>query len=160
MTRRALLFACLLLSSMAAPRHAGAQTSTIRITEAFARAAPAGRAAATYMNIQGGPDQLVGVSSDAAAQVELHETVIEGGVMTMRPVGGILINPGVATRLAPGGLHIMLNNLKKALKDGDTFTLTLTFERAGKQTVVVPVAREGATAQPSVSVPGLRGPGR
>ncbi len=160
MTRRALLLACLVLAALAMPRHAGAQTSTIRITEPFARAAPAGRAAAAYMNIQGGPDRLVGVSSDAAAQVELHETVIDGGVMTMRPVGGILINPGIATPLAPGGLHIMLVNLRRALKDGDTFTLTLTFERSGKQTVVVPVAQAGAGAQPSVAVPGLRGSGR
>jgi len=80
--------------------------------------------------------------------------------MSMRPVGGILINPGIATRLAPGGLHIMLMDLKRPLKEGDSITLTLTFERAGKQTVIVPVARAGAPAGPSVAVPGLAGPRR
>jgi len=135
-----------------------AQNSTVRISEPFARATPAGRAAAAYMNIQGGPDRLVGASTDVAAHADLHETAMEGGVMSMRPVGGILINPGIATRLAPGGLHIMLIDLKRPLKEGDNITLTLTFERAGKRTVIVPVARAGAPTGPSVAVPGLAGP--
>ena len=139
------------------PAPATAQTSSIRVTEPFARAAPAGRATAAYMSIQGGPDRLTSASSDVAGQVELRETTVEGGVLSTRPVGGALINPGVATRLAPGGLHIVLINLKRALKDGDTVTLTLTFERAGRVTVPVPIARNAAAAQPNAAVPGLLG---
>lgn len=139
---------------------AGAQTSTVRVTEPFARAATAGRAGAVYMNLQGGPDRLISASSDVAGRVELRETFIEGGVVSARPVGGVLVNPGLATRLQPGGLHIMLVDLKRALKDGDTITLVLTFERAGKLTVPVPIARAGAAARPNVAAPGLRGSGR
>jgi copper(I)-binding protein len=149
-----LLFAACLLHALPL----AAQNVTVRISEPFARAAPAGRAAAAYMNIQGGPDRLIGASCDIAGQVELHETAMDGGVVSMRPVGGILINPGIATRLAPGGLHVMLMDLKRPLKDGDNVTLTLTFERAGKRTVIVPVARTGARTGPSVAVPGLAGP--
>jgi copper(I)-binding protein len=52
----------------------------------------------------------------------------------------------------------MLVNLKRTIKDGDTITLILTFERAGKLTVAVPIAQAGASARPNVAVPGLRGP--
>lgn len=137
-----------------------AQVSTVRVTEAFARAAPAGRATAVYMKLQGGPDRLIGVSTDAAGQAELRETVVEGGAISTRPVGGVLINPGAATQLAPAGLHILLSGLKRVLKDGDTVILTLTFERAGKVTAAVPIARNASAVQPSVPVPGLRGPAR
>lgn len=159
--KRSLLAICALaLAGLTFPLPATAQTSSVRVTEPFARAAAAGRATAVYMNIQGGPDRLTGVSSDAAGQVELRETTVDGGALLTRPVGGALINPGLATRLTSGGLHIVLINLKRALKDGDTITLTLTFERAGKVTVPVPIAQNAAAVRPSVAVPGLRGPSR
>lgn len=155
-----LLGLCLACWLTSLPAWAQNAASTIRVTEPFARAAQAGHAAAAYMNIQGGPDRLIGAVSDVAAQVELHETVMADGALTMRPVGGILINPGIASRLVPGGLHVMLSNLKRTLKDGDIITMILTFERAGKVTVPVPIASSGVAARPSVAVPGLRGTGR
>jgi copper(I)-binding protein len=146
---RILLFvAALAVSPLILPPSAWAQRSVVRVTEPFVRAALRGHTAAAYMKLQGGPDKLIGVASDAAERVELHETAMENGVMTMRPVGGVLVSPGVATRLAPGGLHVMLIGLKHALKAGDRITLTLTFERAGKATVIVPVARAGTPSAP------------
>lgn len=136
-----------------------ADVSTVRVSEPFVRVV-GGRTAAAFMSIQGGPDRLLSASSDVAGRVELHETVLENGEPSMRPVGGMLVNPGAATRLVPGSLHIMLLDLKRPLKDGDTVALTLAFERAGKVTVTVPVARSGGLARPSVAVPGLRGPSR
>ena len=160
MTKTLFVLVGLALSAMLSPPTTMAQTSSVRIGEPFVRAAAAGRAAAVYMQVQGGPDRLVSVTSDAAGQAELRESVVESGAVSTRPVGGILINPGVATKLAPGGLHILLIALKRALKDGETIVLTLTFERAGKVTVPVPVARNASAARPNVAVPGLRGPSR
>jgi len=145
----------LLLVLLLAPSFAWAQSATVRVTDPFARAAPAGRTGAAYLTMQGGPDRLIGVSADVAARAELHETIMENRVMLMRPVAGVMVSPGAATRLAPGGLHIMLMDLKRALKEGESFVLTLTFERAGKVEVTVPVARAGATQQPSGAVPGM-----
>jgi len=66
-------------------------------------------------------------------------------VMKMRPIAGIDIPPGQAVTLAPGGLHIMLEGLAKPLKAGQSFPLTLTFDKAGTRTVNVAVEKVGAT---------------
>lgn len=160
MTKTLLVLVGITLGALLPPHLAAAQVSTVRVTGAFAPAAPAGRTTAVYMNLQGGPDRLISVASDAAGQAELRETIVEGGAISTRGVGGVLVNPGQATRLAPGGLHILLSGLKRPLKDGDTVTLTLTFERAGKVTAPIPVARTASAATSNVAVPGLRSPGR
>ena len=135
----------LLAFSLLLPGSAVAQTSSVQITTPWARAAAQGRVGAVYLDLAGGPDRLVGVASDIAGKVELHETIVEDGVARMRPAAGVLISPGARTRLAPGGLHIMLVDLKRPLKEGENFELTLTFERARPAVVTVPVQRAGAS---------------
>lgn len=89
-------------------------------------------------------DRLVSAISPAAPSATLHTHLIEDGVMKMRPVDGIDIAPGTTVALKPGGLHIMLLGLKVPLKEGDSFPLTLTFQKAGPVTVSVLI--EGAAA--------------
>jgi copper(I)-binding protein len=87
-----------------------------------------------------------------AGRVELHTmSVDEQGVMRMRMVDEIAIAPGQPIKMRPGqGLHFMLIELKQALREGQTFPMTLEFERGGKAevrvVVQVPKARteEGA----------------
>jgi copper(I)-binding protein len=79
-------------------------------------------------------DRLIAVSTDVAEKAELH-THIESadGVMQMTQIeGGIALPSGEMHELARGGDHVMLMGLTRALKDGDTFALTLTFEKAGE----------------------------
>ena len=96
---------------------------------------------AAYLTIteQGAADRLVSVSSPAAAMVQLHETVNEGGVMKMRPVEGLDLAPGKPVMLSPGGYHVMMMGLKAPLKLGASFPLTLTFAHAAPVTVTVKV---------------------
>lgn len=138
----ALVLTC--LAALAAPGAAHAQA--MQVLEPWTRATAAGRPAAVYMQLAGGPDRLMGVAADVAGRAEMHETVVEDGVAKMRPVAGVLVSPGARTRFAPGGMHIMLLDLKKPLKEGETFQLVLTFERARKVTVTVPVQNMRATA--------------
>jgi len=57
---------------------------------------------------------------------------VNNGVMTMRPLEkGLVIEPGKTIKLAPGGYHLMLVDLKKPLKQGDKLPITLEFEKAG-----------------------------
>lgn len=77
------------------------------------------------------PQALTGVASAAAARAELHSMSMEGGVMRMRPVARIELPAGKAVKLAPGGLHIMLVDLRQPLKPGEKVPLTLTVERPG-----------------------------
>jgi copper(I)-binding protein len=69
----------------------------------------------------------------------------ENGVMKMRPVEqGLTIDPGKTVKLAPGGYHLMMMDLKSPLKQGDKEPVTLEFEKAGKVTVSLDVEGVGA----------------
>ena len=52
--------------------------------------------------------------------------------MKMRPLEAVEVAPGEPTVFKPGGLHIMLMGLRQPLKEGETFPLVLTFQRAGR----------------------------
>jgi len=72
---------------------------------------------------------------------------MNNGVMTMRPLDkGLVIEPGKTVKLAPGGYHLMLMDLKTPLKQGDKVPLTLEFEKAGKVTLSLDVQGVGAQA--------------
>jgi copper(I)-binding protein len=90
-------------------------------------------------------DRLVGGSTPAAGRVELHTMKMEGDVMRMRQLDAIELPAGKPVALEPGGLHLMLMDLKAPLKAGDSFPLTLEFEKAGKVKVDVKV-QAGAPA--------------
>lgn len=85
-------------------------------------------------------DVLLSASSEVAAEVQIHETSMQGGVMSMAEVSGVEIPAAGMAELKPGGYHIMLIGLTQELKVGDTVTLVLTFENAGEITVQAPVS--------------------
>jgi copper(I)-binding protein len=93
----------------------------------------------TLRNAGPEPDALVGASSDVAAHVELHETIREGDVMRMRPVAKFEIPAGATLTMKPGGLHVMLINLKRDLHPADRIHVRLTFEHATPVSLEVPV---------------------
>jgi len=53
----------------------------------------------------------------------------------------IPLPPGRPLGLAPWRVHLWLTGLRRPLKDGDRFDVTLTFAHAGKHTVQVLVER-------------------
>ena len=127
----------------------------LQIDGLWTRATPPRAVAAggflTITNTGSAPDTLVGVASPVAAIGELHDMTVEDGIMIMRPVeGGIAIPPGASVDLAPGGLHIMLIDLKAPLKKGEDVPVTLTFEKAGSVEATLHVAPIGAPG-PDVS---------
>ena len=65
--------------------------------------------------------------------------------MQMRPLAGIDIPAGQPVTLKPGGEHIMLLGLDHPLQEGQSFPLTLNFEKGGSRTVSVPIEKAGAT---------------
>jgi len=139
----------LLLLPFAPLRAQQAATDTLAISQAWSRATPGGaKVAGGYLTIENkGPaaDRLIGGSTDAAAKVEVHEMASKDGVMTMRELaGGLPISPGATVKLAPGGFHLMLVDIKKPLKQGDKVTVTLNFEKVGKKEVSFNVLGVGA----------------
>jgi copper(I)-binding protein len=119
------------------------------ITQAWSRATPGGaKVGGGYLTVENkgtAPDRLISGSADVAAKVQVHEMSMNNGVMTMRPLeAGVVIEPGKMIKLAPGGFHLMLLNLKSPLKQGDKLPITLEFEKAGKVSIVLDVQGIGA----------------
>ena len=89
-------------------------------------------------------DRLVSASTPVAKKAELHTMSMQGMVMKMRPISGLDIPAGQPVSLKPGGEHIMLMGLNQPLREGQSFPLTLDFEKAGPRTVTVTVEKAGA----------------
>jgi len=134
----ALLGAALALTACNAPTTSG----TLRIEQAWARTtAPGAATGAGYMTLvnEGAADRLVSASSPVADKVELHESAMDGMVMTMRPLGPVPIKAGETLALAPGGRHLMFTGLEAPFVAGQTVPVTLTFEIGGVRTVELEV---------------------
>jgi copper(I)-binding protein len=145
------LFGVALLAalSVAPARAEEVKAGDLVITQAWSRATPGGaKIGGGYLTIENkgsAPDRLIGGSGDIATKIEVHEMSMNNGVMTMRPLDkGLVIEPGKTVKLAPGGFHLMLFDLKGPLKQGDKVPVTLEFEKAGKVTLSLDVQSVGA----------------
>lgn len=145
-----LVFASLIAGVFAtAARAEDVKAGDLVISQPWTRATPGGaKTGGGFLTIENkgtAPDKLIAVSADGAGKIEVHEMVMNEGVMKMRPVeGGLAIDPGKTVKLAPGGYHLMMMNLKSPLKQGDKMPVTLEFEKAGKVAVTLDVQGVGA----------------
>ncbi len=143
------LFALFAVSSPHARQDGAYRFGPLTIEVPWARAsAGAARAGAAYLRIVNAgaeADRLLGASSPVAERVELHTHRMRDGVMRMRRIEAVSVPGNEAAELKPGGDHVMLMGLTGPLKRGDTFPLTLSFEKAGK--ITVPVAVRPVTAR-------------
>ena len=129
-------------------------TGKIRVDTPWARAS-AGTTGAVYFTVRNdgdGDDRLLAVSTPAAGKADLHSMAMDGNVMKMRGVDAVPVAAHGTAELKPGGLHVMLMELKAPLKQGESFPLTLKFEKAGDVLVNVAVQGMGATG-PAASAP-------
>jgi copper(I)-binding protein len=124
-----------------------AQSAQVQVTEAWARATPGkstiGTAYATVTARE--DDRLLGAESPVAGTVQIHQHTMEGGVMKMRQVDAVPLPAGQPVKLSPGGYHIMLIDLKAPLVAGQSFPLTLKFEKAGTIETKVMIGGVGAS---------------
>ncbi len=146
----------------AIPALAQGTGASIAVDGPYARATPAGaQTGAVYMTIDNktnAADHLTGASSDVAAKVQVHEMTMVNGIMQMREVaGGLNVPAGGSVTLKPGSFHVMLIGLKRPLTAGDTFPLTLTFEKAGNISITVPVQAMSATQDKGGGMSGMGG---
>jgi len=114
---------------------ANANAQPVEVKEAWIRGTVAGqKASGAFMSLTSrSPARLVAVASPVAGAVEIHNMKMEGNVMKMFAVDGIDLPANRTVKLAPGGYHVMLMDLKQTLKAGDRVPLKLTFELAGKK---------------------------
>ena len=127
--------------------HLGPINISLPFTRATLPNAPVAGGFLTIENTGTEPDRLVSATSDIAGETQIHEMAMQGDVMKMRQLAdGLEIPAGETVVLAPGGFHIMFMGLKQALVEGETITVTLTFEKAGTVDVVLPIEAAAADA--------------
>jgi periplasmic copper chaperone A len=143
-------YAAVGLTLFAAPvRAQEIKAGDLVITQAWTRATPGGaKIAGGYLTIENkgaAADRLIGGSAEVSDKIQVHEMAVNNGVMTMRPLDkGLVIEPGKIVKLAPGGYHLMLMDLKSTFKQGDKVPVTLEFEKAGKVKLSLDVQGVGA----------------
>jgi hypothetical protein len=107
----------------------------IVVSEAWTRATPPGvTVGAGYLVIDNGAareDELLEVSTPAAARIEIHTSFMQDGMMRMRRLSGVRLPARGTLRFEPGGLHLMLIDLRAPLEAGAMVPVTLKFRRAG-----------------------------
>jgi len=105
-------------------------TTGLSVVEPWARPADAGKNTAVYLEMENTlpeGDSLTGVRSAAAERTELHESVMEGETMRMRPIIGVALPSGGRIVFRPMGPHVMLLRLRDPLVPGDTVEVTFVF---------------------------------
>jgi copper(I)-binding protein len=153
MTARTLWIALILSQTL--PAAAAAQG--IQIVDAWSRPTPPGiDVGVAYFTIRntGRNDRLLRVSSPVAKSAELHVSAVKDGVMKMEGLASVEVGSGTPVSFEPSGRHVMLVGLKKPLRQGDVFPLTLTFANAGQ--VKTSVRVRGVDGRESHPVSGMK----
>jgi copper(I)-binding protein len=118
----------------------------LQVKDGWIRPAGKGMNTAFYfkaINYSDKADILLSVKSDVAKMIQMHETFNQNGMMGMRQVKSIPIQAKAMLEFKPGGYHVMVMNLKKDLKKGDSAEFTLHFKYGGNITVKAPVKISG-----------------
>lgn len=115
----------------------------IRLEDAYSREMPpAASNIAVYLTIRNVGSHgvsLESVSSDAAESAMIHRSTMENGMMTMEHLSELYIPPRENARLEPGGVHIMLVDLRRPLRAGDLIRMNLNFSNGVVLRVDVPI---------------------
>jgi copper(I)-binding protein len=143
---------CAMASAAVAGPSAKAPTCTLKIENAWVRAAPpASMQLAGYALLKNDCPMvatLTSVTSQDFAMAMVHETVIENGVSRMRHVDSLAVPANGSAIIAPGGLHLMLMNPTRELQPGDVTTLKFALADGSEVTAEFPVLRDApATAK-------------
>src|SRR5262245_27163594 len=127
------------------------EIGTLVIGHPWSRPTPAGAPmGVAYLSITNNgttPDALIGASSPVASGVEFHQTTISEGMARMRPLSEVVIAPGATVKVEPGGIHLMLVNLRKPFELGRNVPLVLEFRVAGR--IDVELSIESRDAPPA-----------
>lgn len=126
----------------------GAQLSfaTIELTASFIRQVPkSAKMSSAYLKISNSGDKeitLVDVKSSITEKIEIHNHIMQDGMMKMVKLDGLKILPGQSVELKPHSYHLMLFGLQKPLEENTKETFTLIFDNGEKKTLVLPVKKK------------------
>lgn len=109
--------------------------------------------AAGYLTIHGGsePVTLRSIETDAAVRLEMHESAMQDGMMTMHPVETVDVPAGETVAFAPGGKHIMLWQINPQAVAAGKMEFRLIFSNGDR--LLVDAVIQGPGGQPTGSGP-------
>ena len=128
-----------------------ASSPYVSLEKPWARPADIGYNSAVYLRLENTGDAplvIVGALCDASKKVELHETVEVEGVSKMIPMDAAhpwTVTPGETLHLAPGGKHVMLIGLTRALENGEEVLVTLLTKDGDKIAVRAAIQKGAGT---------------
>ena len=132
-----------MVCQLLAPLPSSAETgdAVVQVRDAWVRETiPGQNIGAAYMRIRSKESmELIGVKSTASKTAELHQMSMKDDVMRMRETRAVAVSSDKEVELGPSGTHVMLVDLKRALKAGDSVTLKLILHRANGGKLIVPV---------------------
>lgn len=116
---------------------------TLTVKDAWARPTNAGQNTAIYFVIENATrqdDTLLSIRGEIADSLEVHLSAIDAnGIVSMKPQENVFVPARESVEFKPGGLHVMVVNVKQDLQPGDTFPVVLTFRNAGEISLDVPI---------------------
>jgi copper(I)-binding protein len=136
------LGAVLLATACAGDATGGAPVRGLVLRDGWARATDSGATGGAYLVLENRdttPVSITGVSTAAAEAAELHETMVHDGVAHMMPHTAVAIAPGATLAMAPGGMHLMLVGMRRAVAAGDTVDVVLRFTQGAGAADSLPV---------------------
>jgi copper(I)-binding protein len=83
------------------------------------------------MTITNNSDRLITIGSVRSPQfdrVEMHETILEDGVSSMRSLSAVEVAPGAAVDFKPGGKHLMLMGTGPETGPGASVDIELAYD--------------------------------
>ncbi|TCV83004.1 hypothetical protein EDC63_11739 [Sulfurirhabdus autotrophica] len=118
-----------------------AKSDNLTVSKAWVRATvPGQEVSGAFMDLTSKTNaRLIKAESPVAEIVEIHSMSMQNGVMNMREIKELDLPAGKTIQLAPGGFHIMLINLSKQLKAGDSIPIKLTIKEAGNTDSVISI---------------------
>jgi periplasmic copper chaperone A len=125
------------LALLLATAAATAQSDPLQLGDAWLREPPPGQTtAAIYMSLRNeGNEQreLSGARVDGASSAAIHEHRHADGMMQMRQVDRVVVEPGASLRFEPGGYHLMVFGLAQRPRGGDVLPFCLLFADGTEQ---------------------------
>ena len=122
------------------------QAQSVEVSGAWARALPpvakVGAAYVTLTNRSGSTVTITKLTSSIAKEVEVHDHIMEDGVMKMTQLIGLQVDAGESIKMKPHGKHLMLFGLKEPLKDGGTFSMRIEFKEIDPVEFEVPIKKQ------------------
>ena len=131
-----------------------AAKANIDVTDAWTRAsAPNATTASIYLHLVSAkdPDRLIGLEVSNAARIDVREATDQSAAKGPAQQPSLDVPAGGTVNLAPGGRYLLLSGLKAPLKEGESFLLTLRFDKGGTQTAVVKVLNASANGPPQTT---------